>query len=229
MNLIPPSPPLEPGDSLTRDEFERRYEAMPGLKKAELIEGVVVMPSPIRWNHHARPHIHLGSWVGVYEAATPGVQAGDNGSVRLDLDNEPQPDLTLILDPALGGQAKLSEDDYIEGAPEWIGEIAASSASIDLNTKLRVYRRNNVREYVVWRVLDKTVDWFVLRQGQYQPLPRSGTGCYQSEVFPGLWLDPAALVLFDLAMVLQVLQTGIASPEHGAFVARLQAAGSDRR
>jgi Uma2 family endonuclease len=222
MNLIPPSPPLEPGDSLTRDEFERRYEAMPNLKKAELIEGVVVMPSPIRWNHHARPHIHLGGWLAAYEAGTPGVQAGDNGSVRLDLDNEPQPDLTLIVDPTLGGQARLSEDDYIEGAPEWIGEIAASSASIDLNTKFRVYRRNNVREYVVWRVLDKTVDWFVMRQGQYERLPLSATGFYQSEMFPGLWLDPAALVLFDLAKVLQVVQEGIASPEHAAFVARLQ-------
>src|SRR5437588_6413202 len=114
--------PLEPGDRLTRAEFERRYDAMPQLKKAELVEGVVHMPSPVRWNHHARPHIKLGTWLGVYEANTPGVQAGDNGTVRLDLNNEPQPDGALIIDPALGGQAVLSPDDYIEGSPELVAE-----------------------------------------------------------------------------------------------------------
>ena len=39
--------PLEHGDHLTREEFERRYEAMPHVRKAELIEGVVYMPSPV--------------------------------------------------------------------------------------------------------------------------------------------------------------------------------------
>src|SRR5262245_39777359 len=99
-SLPPEIPPLEPGDHLTREEFERRYEAMPDLKKAELIEGVVHMPSPVRWNRHARPNTHLVGWMATYEAHTPGVQAGDNGTVRLDLDNEPQPDATMIIDPA---------------------------------------------------------------------------------------------------------------------------------
>jgi Uma2 family endonuclease len=223
---VPPVPPLETGDRLTREEFERRYDAMPHVKKAELIEGVVYMPSPVRWNHHARPHIRLATWLGTYEANTPGVQAGDNGTIRLDLDNEPQPDAAMIIDPACGGQAQLGPKDYIEGAPELVAEVAASSASIDLNTKLRVYRRNNVREYIVWRMFDRAIDWFVLRHSQYERLALSPAGIYQSEVFPGLWLDPDSLARFDLAAVLQVLQQGIASPEHTAFVAQLHQAAA---
>jgi Uma2 family endonuclease len=223
MNLIPPPPPLEPGDHLTRDEFERRYDAMPGLKKAELIEGVVYMPSPVRLAHHGSPHMQLASWLGTYQAHTPGVQGGDNASVRLDLDNEPQPDCLLIVHPSHGGQTKISEDDYVEGAPELVAEVSASAASIDLNTKFRVYRRNQVREYIVWRVNDQAVDWFVLRQGQYDRLLPNPQGIFQSEVFPGLWLDAAALVRSDLKTVLAILQQGLASPEHAAFVARLGA------
>ncbi len=214
----PPLPYLEPGDHLTRDEFERRYDAMPGLKKAELIEGVVHMASPVRLSRHGRPHIHVSTWLGTYEAHTPGVIVGDNVTIRLDGDNMPQPDVAMIIDPARGGQAILSEDDYIEGAPELVVEVAASTASIDLNTKLRVYRRNNVREYIVWRVLDRAVDWFVLREGRYDGLPVGPDGIYRSEVFPGLWLDPAALVGSDLARVLDVLSRGIATPEHANFL-----------
>jgi Uma2 family endonuclease len=218
------TPPLETGDHLTRDEFERRYDAMPGLKKAELIEGVVHVPSPLRWSRHGRPNRHVSTWLGVYEADTPGVQGGDNATIRLDMDNEPQPDAVLIIDPARGGQARISADDYVEEAPELVVEIAASSVSIDLNTKLRVYRRNRVREYVVWRALDQAIDWFILRQGRYDRLPLGADSVYRSEIFPGLWLDPAALTRFDLAQVLRVLQQGLASPEHAAFVGRLQQA-----
>lgn len=228
---IPPVqsiPPLEPGDQLTRAEFERRYEAMPGLKKAELIDGVVHMPSPVRWNHHARPHVHLGSWLLTYETATPGVQTGDNGSVRLDMDTEPQPDADLIIAPTHGGQVRISPDDYIEGAPELVAEVAASSVSIDLHRKLNAYRRNGVREYIVWRVLDQAVDWFILRQTQYEPLERDTNGCFRSAVFPGLWLDPAALARFDMATVLQVLHQGMACAEHAVFVARLAQAAANK-
>src|SRR3954447_20541145 len=135
---VTPIPPLEPGDQLTRDEFERRYDAMPHLKKAELIEGVVHMPSPVRWNQHASPQMALNCWLGNYWAYTPGVQAGDNGTIRLDLDNEPQPDAALIILPSHGGRVPLSPDDYIEGGPELAVEVAASSAAIDLHAKLRV-------------------------------------------------------------------------------------------
>jgi Uma2 family endonuclease len=219
---MPPPPPLEPGDHLTRDEFERRYEAMPGLKKAELIEGVVYIPSAVRLVQHGSPHADLITWLGVYEAHTSGVRGGDTTTVRLDPNNEFQPDALMILDPACGGQVVLSIDGYVEGPPELVAEVAASSAAIDLHTKLRVYRRNRVQEYLVWRVLDRALDWFVLRQGQYDQLPLSPAGFYRSEVFPGLWLDPEALIRSDLAAVLRVLQQGIASPEHAAFVARLQ-------
>src|SRR5208337_5501936 len=121
--------PLENGDRLTRAEFERRYDAMPELNKAELIEGEVYMPSRVRYEQHGHPHTRLVTWLGNYETDTPGVEAGDNASIRLDLDNEPQPDAFLIIRPERGGQARISEDDYIEGAPELVAEVASSSAS----------------------------------------------------------------------------------------------------
>jgi len=217
-------PDLENGDRLTRAEFERRYEAMPDLKKAELIEGVVYMPSPVRHRRHSRPHTHLVGWLFHYEAGTPGVEAGDNGSVRLDLDNEPQPDACLIIDPRRGGQARISNDDYLEGAPELVAEVASSSVSYDLGAKLQVYRRNGVREYVIYRVLDRQIDWFVLREGRYEPMALAADGLYRSTVFPGLWLDPIALLSHDLARVLAVVQEGLNTAEHADFVARLEQA-----
>jgi Uma2 family endonuclease len=217
--------PLEPGDRLTRDEFERRYDAMPNLKKAELLEGIVYMPSPVRQRRHGQPHVNLITWLGTYVAATPGVEGGDNSTVRLDDENEPQPDALLFIDPARGGQARIDDDDYIAGAPELAAEVASSSVSYDLHAKLNVYRRFGVREYVVWRVRNGAIDWFVLREGQYDRLAPDAEGTLKSEVFPGLWLDAAALVRGDLARVLAVVQQGVASPEHATFVARLAAAG----
>src|SRR5438128_1386255 len=214
-------PPLENGDTLTRAEFERRYAAMPHLKKAELIEGVVYVPSPVRYRHHGAPHALLVSWLGQYAAGTPGVGVSDNSTVRLDLDNEPQPDALLLIDPTCGGQTHFSSDDYIEGSPELVAEVASSSVSYDLHAKLHAYRRNGVREYIVWRVLEQAIDWFVLRAGQYEPLPVDANGLLRSEVFPGLWLDPGALLRGELATVLAIVQQGLASPEHATFVARL--------
>jgi len=127
----------------------------------------------------------------------------------VDLDNEPQPDAYLMIEPERGGQARISEDDYVEGAPELVAEIASSSVSYDLGKKLNSYRRNGVREYIVWRVLDREVDWFVLHEGRYEPLPPAADGLLRSTVFPGLWLDPAALIRGDLATVLAVVQQGL--------------------
>jgi Uma2 family endonuclease len=218
----PPIPPLTHGEGLTRDEFERRYEAMPELKKAELIEGVVHMPSPVRFDQHASPHADFIGWLVFYRLNTPGVRVGDNSSIRLDLENEPQPDALMIVEPSHGGQARIDDAGYLVGGPELVAEIAASSARIDLTDKLRVYGRNNVREYLVWRVEEPALDWFVLRQGQYQQLQRTSAGLLQSEQFPGLWLDPDALLRFDMAQVWKILQQGLASADHAAFVARLQ-------
>ena len=215
-------PPLENGDHLTREEFERRYDAMPALKKAELIEGVVFIPSPVQHRRHGHPHTRLITWLGTYETDTPGVEAGDNSSIRLDLDNEPQPDGFLIILPECGGQARISDDDYIEGTPELIAEVAASSASFDLGKKFDVYRRNGVREYVVWRVLDGQVDWYANRGGRFEQVSPPADGILRSEVFPGLWLDAAALVQNDRKAVQAVLQQGLDSPEHGLFVERLR-------
>jgi Uma2 family endonuclease len=212
---------LEQGDHLSREEFERRYDALPELKKAELIEGVVHMPSPVRWNHHATPHADVLGWLSVYRAHTPGVLVGGNGTLRLDMENEPQPDAAMIIEPARGGKVQLSSDDYIEGAPELVAEVSASTVSIDLNIKQRVYRRNSVQEYIVWRVLDRAIDWFILRQSQYDNLAPDAAGIFRSEVFPGLWLDAKAMIAGDLARVLQVLEQGIASPPHADFVAKL--------
>ena len=142
--------PLENGDRLSRKEFERRYQAMPKHQKAELIEGRVYMASPVRIIH-GQPHAYMMTWLGVYCAATPGTQFADNTTVRLDTDNEPQPDALLRIE---GGQSQIDIDDYIQGAPELIVEIAASTASYDLQEKLQVYRRNGVQEHLVWQVSD---------------------------------------------------------------------------
>jgi hypothetical protein len=216
-------PPLETGDHLTRDEFERRYDSMPERIKAELIEGIVYMAPPaLRWDYHGTPHANLMYWLGHYRAMTPGVVVGDNSSVRLDLDNEPQPDAAMVIQSAYGGQGRFSPDGLLEGAPEFIGEVSGTSVSIDMNAKLRAYCRNGVREYLVWRVREQAIDWFYLRNGQFELLPKAGD-IYRSQVFPGLWLDPAALINDDPTAVLDVLNRGLASPVHAAFVATLQA------
>ncbi len=220
---IPPVPPLQAGDRLTRAEFERRYQAMPHVNKAELIEGVVYLPSPVSTDEHGVPHAGIITWLGVYQASTPGVQVADNSTLRLDLDNEPQPDAFLRILPEFGGQSR-TVGGYVEQGPELVAEVAASSASYDLHDKLNVYRRNGVREYVVWRVWDRVIDWFVLREGRYEPLPQAPRGLYQSEIFPGLWLDSSALLRGDLSGVLQRAQEGLASPEHAAFLTRLEQA-----
>jgi Uma2 family endonuclease len=215
-------PPLENGDRLTRAEFERRYAAMPHLKKAELIESVVHMPSPVRLKKHAKPHATLVTWLGTYEAATPGIELADNATVRLDLDNEPQPDVLLRVLPDAGGQSHDSADDYVEGAPELVAEVASSSASYDVHEKKRAYRRNRVQEYLVWLVDEKRLEWWELHEDDYVELPREG-GLIKSRIFPGLWLDTAALLNGQSADVLNQLERGLATEEHRAFAAHLRA------
>jgi Uma2 family endonuclease len=210
--------PLESGDRLTRPEFERRYAAAPHIKKAELIEGLVYVASPLRHEQHGKPHGRLMTWLGVYQAYTPGTDFSDAPTVRLDLDNELQPDAVLFIQY---GQIRISADGYLEGAPELVVEIAASSAAIDLGSKKQVYRRNGVQEYLVWQSYENRLDWFYLTDGDYQPLPIDADGVLRSRVFPGLWMALADLLQAQMPQVLATLQAGLQSPEHQAFVERL--------
>ena len=212
-------PPLEAGDRLTTTEYRRRYEAMPDCDHAELIQGVVYMPSPVSAGH-SEPHADLLFWLGHYRVHTPGVRAGDNGTLWLDFDSAPQPDCYLRLEEAGGGQSKLV-DGYIQGAPELIVEITANTVSHDLHDKLNAYTQNGVKEYVVWRVRDRAVDWFVLREVQFVRVEPTKDGVQRSEIFLGLWLDTASLISGDLAKVLATLQTGLDGEPHQEFVKRI--------
>ena len=184
------------------------------------------MASPVRQRYHGKQHYHLLTWFGHYEAGTAGVEGGDNSTVRLDLNNEPQPDCVFFIQPEKGGQVHIDDEGYINGAPDLVAEVAASRASYDLHDKLEAFRRTGVREYIVCRVLDGRVDWFVLRGGQYELILPAADGILRSTLFPGLWLDPSALLRGDLAAVLAVVHQGLNTPEHAAFQAELQGVGA---
>lgn len=188
--------PLESGDRLTREEFERRYETRPDIKKAELVEGVVYVASPVRLPQHAEPHGDMVFWLKAYQLLHRDCRAADNGTVRLDERNEPQPDVMLYR----SGPDRLDDDDYLAGAPELAVEVSASSASYDLGPKMEAYRRNGVREYVVWQILEERIDWFRLTDGKYESVAPVD-GIIESAEFPGLRLNIAAMLSGDLAAV----------------------------
>lgn len=215
-------PRLNQGDRLSRVEFERRYAAMPGIK-AELIEGVVHMASPVRYENHGKPHILLSTWLGVYASLTPGISDyGDNTTVRLDESNQPQPDLFMLLPKHLGGVARISDDDYIVGAPTLAIEVAGSTVNIDLHDKKDAYRRNGVREYLVWRTEDESVDWFILEGDRYEPMTPDATGMLRSRAFAGLTLHVASLLNRDIAGLLKHLTEACQGNDHAEFVMRLR-------
>jgi len=215
-------PPLENGDRLDRAEFERRYEAMPPGIKAELLEGVVYMASPVSQRKHGKPHFLLNTWLYNYMCETPGLDAGTDSTVRFDADDQPQPDCHMRILPECGGQADLDDDaGYLTAAPEFVAEVSSSTVSYDLGVKLRVYQRRGVREYLVWRVRDRAIDWFELRADACDRITTTD-GILRSRLFPGLWLDTDAAVRMELKRVRQVGDLGVASPEHAAFVAELE-------
>lgn len=216
-----PIPPLQMGDLLSRAEFERRYLAHPEVKKAELLEGIVYMPSPVNAEKHGTPHFRAITWLGMYAAMTPGLEGSDNATLRLDNENEPQPDAMLRLDQSLGGHSWIDRDGYVQGAPELAVEIAASSASYDMHQKRRVYARSGIQEYLVLLAFERQVVWFTLREGVYTEMPADEKGILRSEVFPGLWLDGIAFWAGEMGQVLTVLQTGMAAAEYVDFVAAL--------
>jgi Uma2 family endonuclease len=199
-------PPLENGDRLSRAEFERRYAASPDVQKAELIEGRVFVASPLRFTPHAEPHSHLIGWLWTYKTWVGGVSLGIEPTVRLDEQNEPQPDGVLFRQK---GNVQIDTDGYLVGAPELVVEIAASTASYDLYEKKRVYERHGVKEYIVWRTFDGEIDWFVLEKGRYVTLSPDDQGIIRSQEFRGLWLNSRALLAGNMPGVLQTLNEGI--------------------
>jgi Uma2 family endonuclease len=212
-------PPLEAGDHLDQQTFHARYEAMPEDVRAELVGGVVYMPSPLK-RPHGRMHVWVVRWLSEYEEATPGTEVLDNTTNILGPQSEPQPDASLRVLPDHGGQTR-EQDGYVIGAPELVVEIASSKDSIDLHAKRTDYERAGAKEYLVVVLRQAQVLWFALRAGHFEELAPGPDGILRSEVFPGLWLDPAALLGLDTRRVLEVLRQGLASPEHGAFVNRL--------
>ncbi len=215
-------PELVDGERLDSAEFERRYHAS-SIRKAELIEGVVRVASPVT-DDHSPAHGSATLWVGLYQIGTPHLIMGVEGTVRLDQSNQPQPDVHLRIAPGFGGGATRSADGYVEGPPELIVEVAVTSTRLDLGDKLEAYRRNGVPEYIVWRVRDRAIDWFRLRDGRYERLVPGDDGLIRSVVFAGLWLDPAALIRGDLPALNAAVLAGLATEEHAAFVARLAGA-----
>lgn len=217
-NIIPP---LENGDHLTQQEFHRRYEAMPENVKAELINGVVYMGSPVRVRNHGKPHSLVMSCFGIYFLSTNGVMLLDNTTLIVSDKHEPQPDIILRIEEKKGGRSRVNDKDYLEGAPELIVEIASSTASYDLYDKLEMYQQKGVQEYIVWRVLDERIDWFSLEGGTYQRLAASKLGIIESKVFPGLRMNTKAILEDDLDVVLSDLQVGLRSKKHREFVSKL--------
>lgn len=217
-----PIPLLQNGDRLNATEYLRRYHATSGKVKAELIEGIVYMASPVS-TFHGNPHADVAWWLTNYRFATPGTEVAIDTTLRLDDRNVPQPDVALYILPAFGGRTRISDDGYVEGPAELAVEISTSRVSYDLGPKLTAYARNGIREYIVWRTEEGAVDWFALRGEEYEPLTPGADGVSRSEVFPGLWMDTAATVARDLDRMHAAFQQGLHSPEHARFVAELQA------
>jgi len=211
-------PPLVRGDKLTRDEFLRRWEAMPQVKRAELIGGIVYMPSPLSREHGDIEH-HLSGLLWLYAVSTPGCKGGDDATWLMGADS-PQPDCHLRILPEHGGQS-VEKGKYCAGAPELAAEVCLSSTSYDLNQKYDLYESAGVREYLTVLLHEREVRWFRLVEGKFQRMPPETDGILRSTVFPGFWLDPQALLKEDMARMLTVLQQGLQSPEHAAFVAEL--------
>jgi Uma2 family endonuclease len=174
---------LHNGDRMTQPEFHRRYLTYPDGIKFELVEGVVYMASPLR-RAHGKYHAHLGMLLVIYEGKTPGVEVLDNATTILGEESEPQPDLALRILSASGGQSTETEDDYVQGPPELVVEVADSSRSMDMHQKLRDYRLAGVREYLVLCVEEKAFHWFEFKPSGKLTADKSGV--FRSQVFPGL-------------------------------------------
>ena len=214
-------PPLVEGDRLDQPEFHRRYEAMPPGTRAELIQGVVFMPSPVG-PEHGRAQVPALVWLSYYEENTPGVEALDNTSAVLGQHSEPQPDAVLRIVAECGGRTR-SERRFLRGVPELVVEVSHTTRYADLGPKRDDDERAGVLEYIVRALEPDEVRWHVLQGGRLVAVPPDADGFYRSRVFPGLWLDPAALLARDTRRLRAVVDQGLATAEHAEFVARLAA------
>jgi Uma2 family endonuclease len=210
-------PPLRQGMRLTQPEFHRRYEAYPEDVKFELIGGVVYMASPLSEQHGFQHTELIGAFV-QYKTATPGTRQTGDATTILGKKSEPRPDLSLRILSDYGGQARVNDDGYLEGAPELIAEVSLSREDIDLGAKREDYQKAGVLEYLVVCLREQAIHWFDFRAGK-EIRPRRGV--YRSRVFPGLWIDGPALLAGDSARLIQAVQEGIATPAHARFVQRL--------
>lgn len=192
------------------------------ISKAELVEGIVYITYSVSHVYHGRPHAHLCALLSIYCIDTPGTESGNNSTVRLDWDNEPQPDALLRLTTEVGGSSIIDEDGFIQGPPELVAEIANSTASYDMHDKFNAYRRNGVREYLAWLVRDQEIRWYVLEEGEYQLLKPDEQGIVKSHALPGLWLNTKAMLDEDLGAALETVQTGLKSSEHQKFISILK-------
>ncbi|MFG0331811.1 MAG: Uma2 family endonuclease [Maioricimonas sp. JB049] len=220
-SVAPATPSLGNGDRLSRPEFRRRWEGMPHLKKAERIGGAVHMQAAVRFRQHGNPHARLVTWLGNYEAGTPGIAVADNTTIELGPEDDAQSDAALLILPESGGHCRINEDGYLDGAPELIAEVAACSASYDLHDKRDLYRTSGVQEYLVWMTLEQRLLWYRLIDGAYVELAADADGVVRSEVFPGLALDRQALLTGDMRRVLDVLQAEMTTGAHSDFCRQL--------
>jgi Uma2 family endonuclease len=221
----PPSPALPPlieGQRLDQPTFHARYAAMPSETRAELINGVVCMASPL-FVPHSRAQVAALVWLSYYAETTPGVEALDNASTILGPRGEAQPDLQLRVLPEHGGRTQ-PDPKVVRGAPELVVEVAHSSRYKDFGPKFEDYEHAYVLEYAVVALEPDEVVWHVLQDGRLTSVLPDADGLYRSRVFPGLWLDPQALLAGDTRRLREVVDLGVATPEHAAFVAQLAAA-----
>jgi len=213
-------PGLVTGERLTVEEFLRRWEELPELKNAELIDGVVYVPSPVSYDH-GRLDSRIIWWLSQYACGTPGCDSGNN-STWLMSGSAPQPDAYLQILPSHGGQFR-TERSLCAGAPELVVEICVTSTEVDFGSKLALYERAEVREYVTVERFGQRMIWRVLENGAYVAQTLPVDGIVRSQVFPGLWLDLEAFWANDKAKMLAALNAGLASEEHRKFVERLAA------
>ena len=209
---------LVTGMKLSLEEFLSRWEAIPELKKAELINGVVYVPSPVSIEHDHRD-VKIHGWLDRFAEETPGCDCGSNGTWKM-LGQSPQPDCYLRILESHGGTSP-DETQYHEGAPDLAIEICVSSSKLEFGPKLALYQRAGVQEYMTIEPDSKRIVWRALANGSYQAIEPDAAGILRSSCFPGLWLDTVAYWAGDRKQMTRTLRTGLATPEHSQFVEEL--------